>query len=116
MAAGALSLTMICGLILLIVIANVVVPRAQERMRPTPEPVLYTATLWCPPCEQANSPIVLWERVGNGESRGSKIGELAHDTEVSVLAEEWSEPEQRAYIKVMSGEQKGWLPETFVKR
>ena len=115
MAAGALVFAMVCGLILLIVIANTVVPQAQERMRPTPEPVLYTVTLWCPPCEQANSPIVLWERVGDGDSRGSKVGELAHDTSVSVLAEEWSEPEQRAYLKVMVDGQKGWLPETFVK-
>jgi hypothetical protein len=116
MAAGALTLTMVCGLILLIVIATTVVPQAQERMRPTLEPVLYTATLWCLPCEQANSPIVLWEKVGDGDSRGSKVGELAHDTPVSVLAEEWSEPEQRTYLKITVDGQKGWLPEEFIKQ
>ena len=118
MLAGAMGLTLMCGLALLALIVTRIVPQAQEQMRPAlrPEPVLYVATLWCLPCEQAGSLIVLWEQVGDGVSRGAKTGELPHDTPVEVLAREWSAPEQRAYFKVAAEGQEGWVPATFVKK
>ena len=120
MLAGAMTFTMVCGLVLLIFTVTNVVPQAKDRMKPTPEPVLYTATLWCPPCEQAGSPVILWEKVGDGISRGGKVGELPHNTSVSVLAEQWSEAEERPYFRVAaegpSGYAQGWVPATFIKR
>ena len=116
MAAGALSLSLLCGLVFLVFVIRDIVPRAQERLRPTPEPVLYIATLWCLPCEQAGSSIVLWEKVGDGISRGGKTGELPHNTEVAVTAEEWSVQEERTYYRVTAGGQTGWVPETFIKK
>lgn len=116
MLAGAMVLSMLCGIALLIATVTTVVPRARARLEPTPEHVLYMATLWCPPCAQAHSPIVLWEKMGDGVSRGEKVGELAHDTPVSVLAEAWSTAEGRAYFKVAAQGQRGWVPETFLKR
>ena len=115
MLAGGMTLSMLCGIILLIATVTTAIPRARERLRPTPEAALYTATLWCPPCAQAGSPVVLWERVGDGVSRGAKVGELPHDTAVSVLAEAWSTAEGRAYYKVAAQGQKGWVPATFIK-
>jgi hypothetical protein len=116
MLAGAQLLLLLCGLALLIYTVTTIVPQAREKIKPTPEMVLYTATLWCPPCEQAGSPVVLWERVGDGVSRGSKTGELPHDTAVSVLAEEWSEPEERVYFRVTAQGQTGWVPQTFIQK
>jgi hypothetical protein len=116
MLAGAMTLSMLCGIALLVATLTTVVPRAQERLKPTPEPVLYTATLWCPPCAQAGTPVILWEKVGDGVSRGAKAGELPHDTAVSVLAEAWSEAEGSTYFKVAAQDQKGWVPETFIAR
>lgn len=116
MAAGALSLSLLCGLVFLIFVIRDIVPSAQQRLRPTPETVLYTATLWCLPCEQARSPIVLWEKVGDGVSRGGKTGELLHNTEVAVTAEEWSVQEERTYYRVTADGQTGWVPETFIKK
>ena len=116
MAAGALSLSLLSGLLLLAFVIRDIVPQAQQRLLPTPEPVLYVATLWCLPCEQAGSPIVLWEKVGDGVSRGGKTGELLHNTEVAVMAEEWSAQEQRTYYRVTANGQTGWVPETFVKK
>jgi len=116
MLAGAMVLTLMCGLALLAITVTRIVPVAQARMRPTPEAILYTATLWCPACEQDNSAIVLWEKVGDGVSRGAKVGELRHNTPVSVLAESWSEAEERTYLQVSARGQKGWVPDTFVRK
>lgn len=116
MAAGALSLSLLCGLLFLVFVIRGIVPQAQQRLLPTPEPVLYLATLWCLPCEQAGSPIVLWEKVGDGISRGGKMGELPHNTQVAVLAEEWSVQELRTYYRVTADGQKGWVPETFIRK
>jgi hypothetical protein len=116
MLAGAMVLTLLCGLTLLVVTVTRVVPVAQARMRPTPETILYTATLWCPACEQDNAAIVLWERVGDGVSRGAKVGELKHNTAVSVLAEAWSKAEEQTYLKVAAQGQKGWVPAAFVRK
>ena len=117
--AGALTISLICGIILLAVTITTIIPqaqkRAQERLQSPPETILYMATLWCPPCEQAGSNIILWEKVGDGISRGGKAGELPHQTTVSVLAQEWSEPEGRFYYKVAAQGQKGWVPETFIR-
>ena len=115
MLAGVMTFTMMCGLVLLLVTVTTIIPRAQERMQPTPEPVLYTATLWCPPCEQADTLVILWEKVGDGVSRGGKVGELPHNTAVSILAKEWSEPEGRTYFKITAHGETGWVPETFIK-
>jgi hypothetical protein len=54
--------------------------------------------------------------VGDGVSRGAKVGELKHNTPVSVLAESWSEAEERTYLKVSAQGQKGWVPGTFVRK
>jgi hypothetical protein len=116
MLAGAMILTMVCGLVLLLVITTTLVPRARERMKPAPDPVLYMATLWCPSCAQSDSPIALWERPGDEASRGDKVGELPHDTLVSVLAEKWSQDGERAYLEVTAQAQQGWVSETLIKR
>jgi hypothetical protein len=116
MLAGALTLTLICGLAMLFVTITTIVPRAQERLRPTPEPVLYGATLWCPPCEQAATPIIIWEKVGDGVTRGGKVGELPHGTHVDVVEERWSAAENRTYYRVAAEGQMGWVPQTFIKR
>jgi hypothetical protein len=74
------------------------------------------ATLSCQPCEQAGHPVVLWDKPGDGKSRGDRSGELAHNTEVEVLAESRSEAEGRAYIKVRGNGQTGWVSEAFIRR
>ena len=51
-----------------------------ERLRPLPPPALYTATLWCPPCAEAGSRVILWEKPGDGAARGAEAGELEHGT------------------------------------
>jgi hypothetical protein len=116
MLAGAMVLTLVCGLALLMFTVTRIVPVAQTRMRPAPETTLYTAMLWCPACEQNNNAIVLWEKVGDGVSRGAKVGELKHNTPVSILAESWSKAEGRGYLKVSAQGQKGWVPEAFVRK
>lgn len=122
MLAGVLIISMFCGLVLLTLTITQVVPRGQairrERLSvtPTPEPALYEATLWCPPCEQAGSPVILWEKVGDGISRGGKVGELPHNTIVKVHEEVWSAPEGRTYYRISAQGQRGWVPETFIRR
>ncbi len=122
MLAGALIISMFCGIVLLTLTVTQVVPRGQALRRerlsvtPTSEPVLYQATLWCPPCEQANSPVILWEKVGDGISRGGKVGELPHNTTVNVHKEVWSTPEGRTYYRISAQGQQGWVPETFIRR
>jgi hypothetical protein len=116
MLAAMMVLSAVCGIVLIVVTLTVVKPRGQERLKPTPETVLYEATLWCLPCAQNNSPIILWEKVGDGVSRGGQVGQLLHNTTVSVLAEMWSEPEERTYFKVAAEGQQGWVPETFIKK
>jgi hypothetical protein len=111
-----MTLSLLCGLVVLVVTVTTVVPEKKRELAPTAEPILYTATLWCPPCDQGDSPIILWEKVGDGVSRGAKTGELVHSTTVSVLSEQWSEPEQRTYYKVVAGGQTGWVPETFLRQ
>lgn len=115
MLAGALVFTLLLGLVLLLLIVSTIIPQAQEKRRPAIEPVLYTATLWCLPCEQAGTPIILWEQAGDGISRGAKVGELPHGTLVSVLAEKWSEAEGRMYYRVSADGQQGWVPDSFFK-
>ncbi len=116
MLAVMMLLSAACGIVLIVITITVIKPRAEKRLKPTPEPVLYTATLWCLPCDQAGSQIVLWEKVGDGISRGGQVGALPHDTTVSVLAEVWSAPEERTYFKVTAEGQTGWVPETFIKQ
>jgi|GEM_PF-4514385 len=122
MLAGTLIVSMFCGIVLLTLTVTQVVPRGQALRRerlsitPTPEPVLYQATLWCPPCAQANSPVILWEKVGDGISRGGKVGELPHNTTVNVHKEVWSTPEGRTYYRISAQGQQGWVPETFIRR
>ncbi|MBN1934838.1 MAG: hypothetical protein JW934_09245 [Anaerolineae bacterium] len=121
MLAGALIISMFCGIVLLTLTVTQVVPRGQairqERLSvpPTLEPILYQATLWCSSCDQAGDPVILWEKVGDGVSRGGKVGELPHNTTVNVHKEVWSEPEGRTYYHISAGDQKGWVPETFIK-
>ena len=116
MLAAMMIVSAVCGIVLIVVTLTVIKPRGQERLKPTPERVLYEATLWCLPCEQNNSQIILWEKVGDGVSRGGQVGQLPHNTRISVLAEAWSEPEERTYFKVAAEGQTGWVPETFVKK
>lgn len=116
MLAGAMALTLALGLFVLLIVVTIIVPRARQRIRSTPERVFSAATLWCPLCEQAGDAIVLWERPGEGAARGDKTGELPHGTPVSVLAETWSEAQGRAYLKVSAQDQTGWVSETFVQQ
>jgi hypothetical protein len=116
MLAGAMTLSLMCGLVILVATLTSVVPEAQASIRPTPAPILYNATLWCPPCEQGGSKIILWEKVGDGISRGAKVGELDHGTPVSVLAETWSDAEGRLYFRVQAQGQTGWVPDTFIQK
>jgi hypothetical protein len=116
MLGGAMTLTMLCGLALLLVVLTQVVPQARERLHPLPPPALYTATLWCPPCAEAGSRVILWEKPGDAGARGAKAGELEHGTLVSVLAEEWSPAEGRMYLQVAAQGKKGWVPATLTRR
>jgi len=68
--AGAMALSLICGIALLVFTVLRVVPEARQRYVPISEPALYRATLWCPSCARAGSPTALWERIENGVARG----------------------------------------------
>ena len=116
MAASVLSLTLMCGVVLVLITVTTVVPQARDRARISPEAVLYTARLWCPACEQEGNPVILWEKVGDGVSRGLNVGELPHNASVSVLAEEWSQREARTYYLVAASDQRGWVHEAFIRR
>lgn len=116
MLAAMLVVSAVCGIVLIVVTLTVIKPRGEERLKPTPETALYEATLWCLPCQQNSTPIILWDQVGDGISRGGQAGQLPHNTTVSVLAEVWSEPEARTYFKVSAQGQQGWVPEAFVKK
>ena len=116
MASAVLSLTLMCGIVLVLVTVTTVVPQARDRVRISPEAVLYTATLWCPACAQDGNLVILWERVGDGVSRGLNVGELPHNASVSVLAEEWSQQEERSYYLVAAEDQRGWVPGAFIQR
>jgi hypothetical protein len=114
--AGAMSLTLLIGLILLLVALTTVVPQARARWALTTEPALGTATLWCPSCERQGQPVLLSVRIGAGYSRGGQAGALPHGTRVSVLRYRWSALERRYYVLIAAEGQRGWVPETQIRR
>jgi hypothetical protein len=116
MLAGAMSLTLFIGLVLLLVALAIVVPQARAQWALTAEPSIGTATLWCPSCERQGRPVILSVRIGAGFSRGGRAGELPHGTRVSVLRYRWSALERRYYVLIAAEGQRGWVPETQIRR
>jgi len=116
MLAGAMTLTLLCGLLLLLFALTQLIPQARERIELASEPPAPTATLWCPECEQAGRPVVLQARIGRGFLGGGKAGELPHGTPVSVLDYKRAALERRYYAEVLAQGQRGWVPETQIKR
>lgn len=112
--AGALTLSLIVGLALVLYVALAVVPRVQaraERLHVSPP---QTGILWCPTCAQAGEPVLLHANLGAGLF-GRPTGELAHGTAVTVLDYEWSPLERRTYVEVAAGSERGWVPEEMVR-
>jgi hypothetical protein len=116
MLAGAMTLTLLCGLLLLLLTLTQLIPQARERIELVAEPPAPTATLWCLECERAGRPVVLQARIGRGFLGGGKAGELPHGTLVSVLDHKRAVLEQRYYAEVAAEGQRGWVPETQIQR
>jgi hypothetical protein len=116
MFAGAMTVTLFCGLLALLLTLTQLIPQARERLELAAEPPAPTATLWCPECERAGRPVVLQARIGRGFLGGGKAGELPHGTPVSVLDLRRSMLERRTYAEVTAEGQRGWVPETQIKR
>ena len=53
MLAGAMTVTLLCGLLLLLLTVTQLIPQARKRIELASEPPAPTATLWCPECERA---------------------------------------------------------------
>jgi hypothetical protein len=116
MLAGAMTVTLLCGLFLLLLTVTQLIPQARERIELASEPPAPTATLWCPECERAGRPVVLQARIGRGFLGGGKAGELPHGTPVSVLDYKRAVLERRHYAEITAEGQRGWVPETQIKR
>jgi hypothetical protein len=112
--AGGLALSLVCGLVLLLYTLLAVVPRAQERAERLSDSAPKTATLWCPSCAQEGRPVLLQTSLGAGLF-GRPSGELAHGTTVAVLDYQWSPLEQRYYVQVSAGGQRGWVAESMLR-
>jgi hypothetical protein len=112
--AGALTLSLVVGLALLLYTLFAVLPRIEARAGRLSESYPQTATLWCPSCARAGEPVLLQASLGAGLF-GQPVGELAHGTTVAVLDYRWSPLEQRYYAEVVAGGQRGWVPEDLVK-
>ena len=111
---GALTLSLIVGLVLLLYTLLAVVPRAQARAEQLSESYPQTATLWCPSCAQAGEPVLLQASLGAGLF-GRPVGELAHATTVAVLDYQWSPLERGYYVEVVADGQRGWVPESMLR-
>ncbi|MFN2128969.1 MAG: hypothetical protein ACK2VD_00475 [Anaerolineae bacterium] len=112
---SAMTLSLLCGLSLLLFLAITAVPRAHERIRQRYQSTPYAATLWCPSCEQpGKEELVLWNRP-SGTFR-VRAGALSPGTRVSVVAEQWVTIEGRMYVKIEADQQGGWVEATYVRR
>lgn len=112
--AGALGLSLVLGLGLLLYLLLGVVPRLEARAERLHASYPETATLWCPACAQASEPVLLQASLGAGLF-GRPVGELAHGTTVTVLDYQWSPLEQRYYVEVAAESRRGWVPESMLK-
>jgi Tfp pilus assembly protein PilF len=112
--AGALTLSLVAGLALLLYTLVAVLPQAQARAERLSNSYPQTATLWCPTCAQTGERVLLQASLGAGLF-GRPIGDLAHGTTVTVLEYQWSPLEQRYYVEVASGGQRGWVPESRLR-
>ena len=112
--AGGLTVSLICGLALLLYALLSVVPRAQARVERLSEAVPKTATLWCSTCAQQDEPVLLQTSLGAGLF-GRPAGELAHGTTVAILDYQWSPLERRYYVEVVADGQRGWVPESMLR-
>jgi hypothetical protein len=111
---GALSLSLVAGLVLLLYMLLIVVPRARLRTEQLSGAHPQTATLWCPSCAQAGEPVLLQTSLGAGLF-GRPAGELAHGSTVTVLDYQWSPLERQYYAEVTAEGQRGWVPETMLR-
>lgn len=112
--AGALTLSLVVGLALLLYVLTAVVPRVQARAERLYASYPQTATLWCPSCARASEPVHLQASLGAGLF-GGPIGNLAHGTTVTVLDYQWSPLQQSYYAEVIADGQRGWVPESMLR-
>lgn len=113
MVAGAMSLSLLCGVVLLVFLVLTLVPAAHERMRQRYTSTPYRAVLWCPSCDRSDEPIVLRERPRRILS--GRAGTLYHGTTVTVVAEEWAKLEGCLYVRVQTATERGWVRATYVR-
>jgi hypothetical protein len=113
--AGGLMLSLVLGLLALLYMLVGVVPRAQARAERLFQDAVETATLWCPSCAQNDAPIPLQASLGAG-LYGRPIGELPHGTKVAILDYQWSPLERHYYVEVAAAGQRGWVPESALRR
>jgi len=110
----AMTLSLLCGLSLLLFLATTAIPRAHERIRQRYQSTPYAATLWCPSCEQSGEALALWSRPSGAFP--ARTGALSPGTRVSVIAEQWATMEGRMYVKIEADQQSGWVDATYVRR
>lgn len=114
MLAGAMSLSLFCGVALLVYLALTIVPAAHERTQQRYVSTPYPAVIWCPSCEQSGQPIILRDRPRRLFSGAA--GTLDHGTVVTVVGEEWATLEGRVYVHVQIATASGWVRATDLKR
>jgi hypothetical protein len=112
--AGALTLSLFFGLVMLLYVLLAVVPRVQARAERLYASYPHTATIWCLRCAQTSEQVLLQTSLGAGLF-GRPMGELAHGTPVTVLDYQWSPLERRYYIQVAADGQRGWVPEDMLR-
>ena len=114
MLAGAMTLSLFCGVALLVFMTVTIVPAARDRLQQRYASTPYEAVLWCPTCEPAGRPIGLLDRPGQVFS--NRAGTLRHGTTVTVIAEEWARLEGCMYLEVQAPTERGWVRSTNVRR
>jgi hypothetical protein len=114
-----ITLTFLCaGMI-------IIVPRIALNVSVTPQPTTTyrprQARLCCVTCAEEGMLINLWEHPADNpmggfiSERGAIVGQAPHDAIAIVWGEEWIAGEDRYYYYVYVGDQKGWIPESFVQ-
>ena len=114
MLAGAMILSLFCGVALLVFASVTIVPAARDRLRQRYASTPYEAVLWCPTCARAGKPIGLLDRPGQVFS--NRAGTLRHGTTVTVIAEEWAMLEGCMYLEIQAPTERGWVRSTHVRR
>jgi len=112
--AGALTLSLLVGLALLLYAMTSIVPRVRARAENHHASYPQTATLWCPSCARAGEPVLLQASLGAGLF-GRPTGELPHGTTVTVLDYQWSPLQRSYYAEVIADGQRGWVPESMLR-